>query len=446
MASSSPILVKHVVEHVGKQPVEVTWEKMTTVEFTSTHSTIVVQEGGYAEEVVSSGQPAGSSILFALQVSREQDEAHEKRSSRSRHGQTSQDLELTGMSLRSFKSITPSLATALSNHTNASTNNTAGWSAATVLGAEGVNLHGLEREASEHSEHWCAVCLEYCRAEAMVDVGQCGCSFCAPCLEGYLRSKVDSGDVSGIRCPSCSVPLSAHLLKANLPADVYARYELFVALGQHNRDPNTRWCPTLNCNTPVKRDPLSGDKTAADHSHEQSESKVTCDKCRLDFCFECGTAWHEGMTCEESERSRMGKKGGKGGSDEKRFARWVQKHTRKCPTCKSVIEKVADGSCNHMICSCCHTEFCWLCGQKIPPEGHFEANNFRGCPGMQYGVERLSRKEQLRTRARVFVRYSGQHTANAAMWTGKALVVLAVAPVAIAVGIPVAAAYGARTL
>ena len=36
-----------------------------------------------------------------------------------------------------------------------------------------------------------------------------------------------------------------------------------------------------------------------------------------------------------------------------------------CPRCHVLIVKMDDGSCNHMTCSVCGSEFCWLCMKEI---------------------------------------------------------------------------------
>ncbi len=41
---------------------------------------------------------------------------------------------------------------------------------------------------------------------------------------------------------------------------------------------------------------------------------------------------------------------------------WINKNTKRCPRCTSAIEK--NKGCNHMTCTHCGYQFCWLCGEK----------------------------------------------------------------------------------
>ena len=45
--------------------------------------------------------------------------------------------------------------------------------------------------------------------------------------------------------------------------------------------------------------------------------------------------------------------------DESETAHWIMANTKKCPKCSTRIEK--DQGCNHMICTTCKYEFCWVC-------------------------------------------------------------------------------------
>ena len=38
---------------------------------------------------------------------------------------------------------------------------------------------------------------------------------------------------------------------------------------------------------------------------------------------------------------------------------------KPCPRCQVLIAKMDDGSCNHMTCALCGSEFCWLCMKEI---------------------------------------------------------------------------------
>ena len=43
----------------------------------------------------------------------------------------------------------------------------------------------------------------------------------------------------------------------------------------------------------------------------------------------------------------------------------VKEEIKRCPKCSALIVKMDDGSCNHITCSVCGCEFCWLCMKEI---------------------------------------------------------------------------------
>lgn len=43
----------------------------------------------------------------------------------------------------------------------------------------------------------------------------------------------------------------------------------------------------------------------------------------------------------------------------------VKEEIKRCPKCQAMIVKMDDGSCNHITCSVCGCEFCWLCMKEI---------------------------------------------------------------------------------
>ena len=77
----------------------------------------------------------------------------------------------------------------------------------------------------------------------------------------------------------------------------------------------------------------------------------------------CCFQWHDDFTCEQYRNWKI-----ENDQEAARFEKWRKIHTKKCPNCHSDIEK--NGGCNHMTCSHCHYEFCWLCFEKYTSD-HF---------------------------------------------------------------------------
>ena len=61
-----------------------------------------------------------------------------------------------------------------------------------------------------------------------------------------------------------------------------------------------------------------------------------------------------------------------------------------CPRCNTLIVKMDDGSCNHMTCAVCGTEFCWLCMKEISDLHYLSPS---GCTF--WGKKPWSRKKKL---------------------------------------------------
>jgi len=86
-----------------------------------------------------------------------------------------------------------------------------------------------------------------------------------------------------------------------------------------------------------------------------AEENIECINCRHLFCEKCGAETHYPASCL-SLRQWIAKEQGDGMN-----MKWVVAHTKPCPkaSCQVPVEK--NGGCNHMTCSRCRYEFCWLC-------------------------------------------------------------------------------------
>jgi len=194
---------------------------------------------------------------------------------------------------------------------------------------------------------------------------KCGCLYCKPCLRGYYETLINDGKVLKLVCPNptCAASLEEDDLKNILTNKQFARYQQFFLLASLRSDPTVRWCPKPGCETAV-------------HGSEE-DCHMKCPTCSTEFCWKCNLEWHEGIPCERAKRqAEKGKK--KKSRQERRAERYIKKHSRLCPLCKTPIQKTS--GCNHMTCQSCHYEFCWLCMQKFTGYDHFHSGK---CKGLQ---------------------------------------------------------------
>lgn len=183
--------------------------------------------------------------------------------------------------------------------------------------------------------------------------------FCSECINIYIKECIHSSKILNIVCPcneKCGIKYDDSLIQQLLILDpaLYSKYLKFKKIQLLNLDPNGRWCIRQGCENFIK-----GDANA---------KKITCNLCQEEICFTCRNVWHPGRTCEEALDS-----------DFKEYQKKIL--VKKCPKCQSRIEK--NEGCNHMTCTRCHYEFCWLCSRKYSSK-HYEWYNFCGCPSMQY--------------------------------------------------------------
>ena len=84
-----------------------------------------------------------------------------------------------------------------------------------------------------------------------------------------------------------------------------------------------------------------------------------------EFCFECLNRPHGNILCDKYI--------------EEEFMDWKKgKRVKRCPRCKIYTEK--NEGCNHMTCTSCKYQWCWLCEGEYK-YGHYDSG---GCKGFQF--------------------------------------------------------------
>ena len=177
----------------------------------------------------------------------------------------------------------------------------------------------------------------------------CGHSFCRGCWGGFLEVALTNGPAC-IRqtCPAagCSELVTEEEYAELAPPDHLARFRSYQLRNFVESNPMTRWCPGPGCERVAVG---SGRMDGA----ESGGLVAGCSDCDLSFCLRCGEEPHAPVGCRD-----LGKWNEKC-KNESETANWILANTKPCPKCSSRIEK--NQGCNHMSCSGCKYEFCWIC-------------------------------------------------------------------------------------
>jgi len=219
----------------------------------------------------------------------------------------------------------------------------------------------LMGQQKEDAKYQCQVCLDDdFNLKDIFVLETCKHFLCQDCMTQHMVSLINNNKSSHMECPifQCSSPITYVEVKRSVNPEEFQRYEQFTLGGVLGLDDNCRWCPRRGCQTPTIGNPDS--------------PMIRCPKpnCHFTYCFNCKVEWHADITCEQYEQWK--KDNGNGGD---LFEKWRQKNTKPCPNCKTNIQK--NGGCNHMTCTSCKYEFCWLCSEKYN-SGHF-SSKFNKC-------------------------------------------------------------------
>ena len=125
------------------------------------------------------------------------------------------------------------------------------------------------------------------------------------------------------------------------PSEQLMKYRKYRVDNFINFSKELRWCPAPNCDKVVRAGPCV--------------TSVKCGPggCGCAFCMKCGDEAHQPASCELLRQWQ------EKCQNESETANWILANTKRCPKCQTRIEK--NQGCNHMSCSQCKHEFCWMC-------------------------------------------------------------------------------------
>ena len=180
----------------------------------------------------------------------------------------------------------------------------------------------------------CEICYDDTLESKDVQSLRCGHYFCHQCWSIYFATKADEGPIHLLNatCPSHECGNRVTTVEPRMMS-MWRKSTVDVFV---EKDSQYRQCPGPDCNVVVHLSNGGGN--------------VTCTECSSSWCFQCGNAPHTPAHCRDfREWNRVF-------GDSKL---WIFANTKPCPGCNAPMEK--SGGCNHMTCSQCSFQFCWLC-------------------------------------------------------------------------------------
>ncbi|CDW71692.1 ibr domain containing protein [Stylonychia lemnae] len=186
----------------------------------------------------------------------------------------------------------------------------------------------------------CEICFEEDSIFNLVRLN-CGHSYCEDCLKIMAIYLIDmTGEIHKLKCPNsqCPAVLARNVIEDLLDSQQYQKYLGLVQNHELVLNKDKRFCPTPDCSNILEK------------SSFIISSKVLCNKCNNNICFDCQSIWHQGKSCRQFQK-------------EQNLSWALENEVQKCPKCKVMIEK--NDGCDHMTCYNCQHYFCWCCGFPV---------------------------------------------------------------------------------
>ncbi|CAH3191983.1 unnamed protein product [Porites evermanni] len=254
----------------------------------------------------------------------------------------------------------------------------------------------LARKSNFRSSEVCSICVEEIVYEDVPLSLSCGHEFCRSCWERYLNEKIKDGKAHGIQCPAfdCSALVPVETIESLVSREMAKRYLHFDIKEFVESNPSLKWCPFPRCGRavrlPLSMLPSSPVAREVSSSEETEPMIVDCGQGHF-FCWHCAQEAHAPCSCElwrkwlKKIAEMMPKipttKDVSECPETEVVANtlWLVTNSKCCPNCKSPIQK--NEGCNHMKCTKCKHEFCWVCLEQWKKHssatgGYFRCNRF----------------------------------------------------------------------
>ena len=231
----------------------------------------------------------------------------------------------------------------------------------------------------------CEICCDLMTPHPLDNEMNCGHKFCTKCWKHYLHNKIQEGNAHHILCPAfdCDTLVPQLVIERHVSPQMARKYLKFDINAFVETNKTIRWCPFPACQRAVN---------FAESNYESGQQTnvishaVDCGEGHF-FCWECGSDAHAPVPCSlwnmwMSRCNRVNPSELRSTTQDFQEAAnclWLVTHCKPCPKCHSPIQK--NDGCNHMKCSKCKHDFCWVCLESWRKHssatgGYFRCNRF----------------------------------------------------------------------
>ncbi|XP_064598005.1 ankyrin repeat and IBR domain-containing protein 1-like [Liolophura sinensis] len=257
---------------------------------------------------------------------------------------------------------------------------------------EDLPLLTTSQSESITSDCMCEICTcSFLSSDGPVHMS-CEHQFCRTCWKTYLNLKIQEGEAHHITCPAygCSRLVPVDIIESVVSRQMARKYLQFDIQAFVESNPTIKWCPFPGCGNAVRLPDLEGPASpnilVTPSIPVDTSRAVDCGNGHY-FCWEClgeshepcscgnWKTWHEKiseikpeqLSCTEVETETAAN-----------FL-WLVTNSKACPNCKSPIQK--NEGCNHMKCTKCKHDFCWVCLEpwkrhNSSTGGYFKCNRY----------------------------------------------------------------------
>ncbi|XP_015908622.2 ankyrin repeat and IBR domain-containing protein 1 isoform X1 [Parasteatoda tepidariorum] len=236
-------------------------------------------------------------------------------------------------------------------------------------------------------EIMCGICMKDMSTEETLQV-PCLHQFCQECWKEYLTIKISDGDTQKILCPAFECPfiVPVDVIEKIVSEEMIKRYSQFDIKAFVESNPTMKWCPYPACAMAVKlpeTEKISEELLAISFSTPPSLShSVDCGNGHY-FCWECLGEAHAPCGCEKwkewhnkiAEIKPQELKNTYVETEQAENSLWLVTNSKPCPNCKCPIQRTE--GCNHMKCTKCKYEFCWVCLEAWKKHNYGTGGYFR---------------------------------------------------------------------